>query len=157
MKDKHIDFKFAKNWAALLKWSNVANKNITVGWDIQCAKIQSLFEATAPNIVDWDTLWADFDKWYVETCAKKKVIQLLWSEQQRQIETLLILQERNCHKEIFALVYLYKGKPQIDSNVMTYWDALRTKQNLEGDKNGRGGDENMDKITIVNINNLIKV
>jgi len=157
MKDKHIDFKFAKNWAALLKWSAIANKNITVGWDIQCSKIQSIFEATVPHIVDWDTLWNDFDKWYTDTCAKKKTIQLLWSEQQRQIETLLLIQERNCHKEVFVLVYLHKGKPSMDANVMTYWDAVRTKQTLEGDRNGRGGDEDMDKITIVNLNNLIKV
>jgi hypothetical protein len=45
----------------------------------------------------------------------------------------------------------------MDANVMTYWDAVRTKQTLEGDRNGRGGDEDMDKITIVNLNNLIKV
>lgn len=156
MKEKQIDFKFAKNWKALLAWSNIANKNITVGWDIQCSKIQSIFEATVPNIIDWNKLWADFDKWYEDTCSKKKTIQLLWSEQKRQIETLLLLQERNSHKQIFVLVYLHKGKPHIDSNPMTYWDAVRVKQTLEGDKNGTGGDEDIDKISIVNLNTLIQ-
>jgi len=156
MKDKHIDFKFAKNWKALLKWSEVANQNIKVGWDIQCAKIQSVFEATVPHIVDWNTLWEDFDNWYADTCEKKKTLQLLWSEQQRQIETLLLLQERNTHKEMFVLVYLLNGKPRIDDNVMSYWEALRVKQTLEGDSNGIGGNESMDKITIVNLNNLVK-
>ena len=156
MKDKQIDFKFSKNWKALLKWSAIANKNITVGWDIQCAKIQNVFEATVPHIIEWDTLWADFDSWYEKTCTKNKTIQLLWSEQQRQIETLLLLQERNTHKEMFVIVYLHNGKPRIDANVMTYWEALRVKQTLEGDSNGIGGNEDMDKITVVNLNNLIK-
>lgn len=157
MKDKHIDFKFAKNWAALLKWSNVANKNITVGWDIQCAKIQSLFEATAPHIVDWDTLWSDFDKWYADTCAKKKVIQLLWSEQQRAVESLLLNQVKDLNKEQFVLAYIdNKGKHQIDNNVMNYWEAVRVKKQLDGDSNGVGGNELMDRITIVNLASLIK-
>ena len=156
MKTSQIDFKFSKNWKALLKWSEVATKNITVGWDIQCSKIQSIFEATVPHIIDWDTLWADFDVWYSDTCTKKKTIQLLWSEQQRQIETLLLLQERNTHKEVFVLVYLHKGKPHIDAQPMTYWEALRVKKTLEGDSNGVGGDEDIDKISIVNLTNLVK-
>jgi hypothetical protein len=157
MKEKQIDFKFARGWKQLLKWyESIQLSGNKVSWEEQTKKIQFIFESTVPNIVNWKKLWSDFDNWYEQTCRKNKTIALSWNNQQRQVETLMLLQLRDLNKEIFVLVYLHKGKPHIDSNPMTYWDAVRVKQTLEGDRNGIGGDENIDKISIVNLNTLIQ-
>jgi hypothetical protein len=123
-------------------------------WADQMNKIKSCFEPSNPNIVDWKTLWKDFASWYKEVFDAKGMV--IWSEQKRQIETLMLNQLSDLNKQNFVLAYLYQGKPRIDSSEMTYWEAVRTKQNLEGDVNGVGGDERMDKITIVNLNKLIQ-
>ncbi len=81
---------------------------------------------------------------------------ILWSEQRRQIETLMLGQLSELNKEQFILVFLHNGKPEVGLEKITYWDALRIKSNLEGDANGSGGNEDMDKITIVNLNKLIQ-
>lgn len=91
--------------------------------------------------------------WHKATVEKNGTV--LWSEQQRQIETLMLGQLKELNKEQFVLVFLHNGKPSVDSQVMTYWDAAHTKENLEGDDNGLGGDETMDKITIININTIL--
>jgi hypothetical protein len=39
---------------------------------------------------------------------------------------------------------------------MTYWEAQRVKEQLQGDRNGNGGNEDMDRITVVNLKNLIQ-
>lgn len=153
--EKAIDFKFAPNWKQFFKWHKTAKaKNIVIPWDEQKLKIQALFESTVPNVINWNKLWVDLVDWFNIVQAKKH--EVLWSEQQRQIETLLINQASDLNKEYFFLAFLHKGKPEMDTQRMTYWEALRVKKQLEGDSNGVGGDESMDKITIVNINSLIK-
>jgi hypothetical protein len=155
MEHIQIDFKFSKNWKTFFNWHKSLKAKKTVpSWEVQQAKIQSLYNATVPNVVDWTKLWFDLTEWYNKILAKKH--EVLWSEQQRQIETLLLNQIKDFNKETFILAYLYKGKAEVDTTKMTYWEALRAKHNLEGDKNGIGGDEHMDKITIVNLNSLIK-
>jgi hypothetical protein len=121
---------------------------------VQKEKIEALFETTVPFIVDWKQLWKDFESWLKSVYGKNNLVR--WSEQQRQIETLLLNRVKELNKEQWILVYLYKGKPEVDTQKMTYWDAMRTKSNLEGDKNGRGGNEDMDKITIINLNDLLR-
>lgn len=153
--ERKIDFKFAKNWRAFENWhKSLKSKKVMPDWDTQKEKIQALFESDNRNIVDWSSLWFGLTDWYNKIRAKNK--QVLWSEQQRQIETIMLNQVKDFNKETFVLVYLHNGKPEVDTNKMTYWEALHTKQNLAGDKNGRGGNEAMDKITIVNLNSLIK-
>jgi hypothetical protein len=153
---KQIDFKFARNWKAFLTWHDAYHTKAKCSpmWPDQMIKIKACFEPSNPNIVDWKSLWKDFAVWYKEILTEKGMV--IWSEQKRQIETLMLGQLNDLNKEHFVLAYLYKGKPKIDSSEMTYWDAVRTKQNLEGDVNGVGGDERMDKITIVNLNKLIQ-
>lgn len=151
--NKQTNFKFAKNWSIFLEWYD--GHKFTPLWDMQEKKIVALFESTAPKIVDWKALWKDFRVWY-EKVYKKNNTRVLWSEQQRQIETLMLGQLSELNKEQFILVFLHKGKPEIDGQKMTYWEAVRTKQNLAGDENGMGGDEDLDKITIVNLNKLIQ-
>ena len=68
----------------------------------------------------------------------------------------MLNQLADLNQEVFVLVYLYKGKPEMDTNKMTYQEALAAKQELDGDSNGRGGDENAENVTIVNLKNLIK-
>lgn len=151
-KQTQIDFKFAKNWRAFFNWYD--NHKAVPLWDVQAIKIQSLFESTVPNVVNWKRLWVDFKNWYKDTYAKKSEVK--WSEQQRQIETLMLNQLKELNQEQFILVFLHKGKPAADAQVMTYWEALRVKEQLTGDKNGVGGDEDLDKVTIVNLKNLIQ-
>jgi hypothetical protein len=156
MKQTQIDFKFSSNWRTFLRWCEQYRLQAKCDppWPVQKEKIEALFETTVPFIVDWKQLWKDFESWLKSVYGKNNLVR--WSEQQRQIETLLLNRVKELNKEQWILVYLYKGKPEVDTQKMTYWDAMRTKSNLEGDKNGRGGNEDMDKITIINLNDLLR-
>lgn len=159
MKKQSIDFRFSKNWSSFMKWSDAAKAatKMFFPWEIQQKKIEDLFEATVPAVVDWKKLWKDYKSWYVESSQSKGgALYVKWSEQQRQMETLMLNQVKDLDKEIFVLVYLNKGVPEMDTQKMSYWEALHTKANLEGDANGKGGDENIEKIIIINLNKLIQ-
>lgn len=152
---RKIDFKFSKNWKTFMTWYEdyVTRAKWAPSTEDQLQKIQYLFESSNPHIIDWNILWSELAVWLKDTKAKKGIV--VWDEQKRQIETLMLNQHSELNKEIFVLAYLFHGKPQIDSNYMTYWDAIRTKKQLEGDANGFGGDERMDKITVVNVSKLL--
>lgn len=152
---KQINFRFAKNWKIFIDWHNALTRNgmDKVSWHIQSQKIEDIFEATVPNIVDWKMIWKDLNVWLIQMYKKTDVVK--WSEHQRQIETLLLNQLKDLNTEQFILVYRLNGKPQADPSTMTYWEAVRVKQNLEGDLNGLGGNEDMDNITIVNLKKLL--
>lgn len=152
---KSVNFKFHSNWKQFREWFDVystKNKQSPI-WVSQQDLIQKLFEASVPNIINWTQLWDDYVSWARKVLEKRE--RVLWSEQQRQIETLLLEQAKDLNKEQFVLVFKVNGKPQVDPTLMTYWDATRTKQNLEGDLNGVGGDESMENITVVNLNKLL--
>ena len=153
---KQIDFKFHKNWKSFLVWYETYNAKARCApmWDMQTQKIEECFSSTASSIVNWKKLWADFAIWCKKTMVKNEVI--LWSEQKRQIETLMLGQLSELGKEQFILVFLHKGKPEFQPDKMTYWEAVRLKGKLEGNENGQGGNEDMDNITIVNLNKLIQ-
>lgn len=150
-----IDFKFAKNWRAFMNWYDkyYAKTRFAPMWEVQAQKIQACFEPSNPGIINWKQLWKDLLTWNKDTMVKKGDVR--WSEQKRQIETLMLNQLAELNKEQFILVFLHRGKPETDGQKMTYWEALRTKENLDGDSNGNGGDENLEKITIVNLKNLL--
>ena len=63
------------------------------------------------------------------------------------------LEELN--RDQYILVYLNQGLPDMDFNKMTYFEASEVKNELEGNSNGTGGNEDLDKITIVNLKALI--
>jgi hypothetical protein len=160
---KQIDFRFAQNWRKFLKWYDVATVNqetkevkAVLSWDIQKRKIQEVFKVSSAGIVDWDQLWNDYAGWVLSVSAQNGRQRILWSEHKRQIETLMLGQVAELDKFQFILVFLNKGEPDTDSNRMNYWEALRAKDELEGDNNGLGGNEELDKITIVNLKRLIK-
>lgn len=155
MKQPQIDFKFAKNWKTFMRWhdAHLTKAKVSPMWSVQQVKIQQCFEPDNPGIVNWKQLWSDFKDWSTPILKEKDVI--LWSEQKRQIETLMLNQLKELNQEQFVLVYLYKGKPEMDTQKMTYWEALHTKKNLMGDMNGVGGDENIEKVSIVNLKSLI--
>ena len=68
----------------------------------------------------------------------------------------MLTQLRELNSEQFVLVFLHKGKPEISMEKMDYWTALSLKEKLSGNSNGEGGNEDMDRITIVNLSRLIK-
>lgn len=153
---KTIDFKFAKNWKIFIAWYDayrVKNKSAPE-WEYQAKKIKQCFESSNVGIINWKLLWSDLSAWCRITMEKNEVI--LWSEQRRQIETLMLGQLSELNKEQFILVFLHKGQPEISMEKTTYWDALRIKASLEGDANGSGGNEDMDKISIINLKKLIQ-
>lgn len=156
MDKPQIDFRFSPNWKKFLKWCEQYSLQAKCAppWPVQKEKIEFLFETQVPFIIDWKQLWKDFEAWMKKTYNKNSLVR--WSEQQRQVETLLLNQVKELHKEQFILVYLHKGEPEVSSEKMSYWDAMRTKANLEGDKNGRGGNEDLDKISIINLKHLIR-
>lgn len=153
---KHIDFKFARNWKSFLTWYDAYYDKAKCApqWEYQASKIKECFEPSNVGIVNWKLLWKDFAVWYKELYDRKEII--TWSAQRRQIETLMLGQLSELNKEQFILVFLHKGKPEMDTQKMSYWEALRVKGNLEGDSNGFGGDEDMERITIINLNKLIQ-
>lgn len=146
-----IDLKFSKNWKTFIAWFE---KNKSLPWNLQKDYIQYLFERVVPNIISWDRLWNDYDAWTVAVMEKKQ--RVVWAEEQRQIETLMLNQLKELGRETFVLVFLNKGLPDMDVNKMSYWEAVRVKEQLIGNGNGEGGNEDIDKITIVNLNALIK-
>lgn len=152
----NINFKFAKNWKTFFNWHKALKvKGAVPPWEDQIIRIQVLFESTERNLIDWRLLWNDLNDWYERTRAKNN--QVLWSEQQRQIETLLLNQVKDLDKEQFVLVYLNdKNQPCMDVNKMSYWEACRVQKQLSGNGNGEGGAEDMDKITVINLKSLIK-
>jgi len=152
---KSVNFKFHPNWKRFQTWFDGYNKNHGQSpiWISQQDIIQSLFESTVPNIINWTQLWDDYVVWARNVFSEKGHIS--WGSQQRQIETLLLNQLKDLNQEQFVLVFKVNGKPQVDPTLMTYWEATRVKENLEGDSNGIGGDESMENITVVNLNKLL--
>ena len=63
MSRKQIDFRFSKNWKTFLSWYEFTSKK-TIGGEVEFDfiqhKVQSLFEDTVPNVVNWKRLWNDF-------------------------------------------------------------------------------------------------
>jgi len=153
---KQIDFKFSKNWKTFLSWYDafVSKAKCAPRWEDQIEKIEECFDSTNPEVVDWKKLWKEFKVWFKEVHDEKGLV--TWKEQQRQIETLMLTQLRELNSEQFVLVFLHKGKPEISMEKMDYWTALSLKEKLSGNSNGEGGNEDMDRITIVNLSRLIK-
>lgn len=147
------NFQFARNWKTFDNWFKKTGSILP--WEIQIKKIQALFEKSVPNFIDWNILWKDFNTWILSLEGEKDRRMILWSEQSRQIETLLLGQMKGLDKEVFVLAYLYKGLPEISSDKMSYWDAVKLRDEWEGNGNGEGGNEFIDKIKIVNLNSII--
>lgn len=156
MKETQINFRFAKNWKTFLTWYNSTKKGTHskgADWTDQKKMISKTFELTVPNIIDWDELWVDFENWFKEVTERK---QTFWAEHQRQIETLMLGQLKSLNEHNFILAYLDRGVPTVDSEKFSYWEAVKVKKELEGDKNGKGGNEDLDKITIINLKQILK-
>lgn len=152
MKKLQINFRFHKSWVHFMKWYE-SHPNPPI-WDIQEQKISFIFEHSTPNIINWKRLWKEFRTWYKEIYVKNKTV--LWSEQQRAIETLMLGQLKELNTEQFIIVFLHKGKPEVNFEKMDYWTAVKLKDKLSGDGNGIGGDVDLEKITIVNLSHLIQ-
>lgn len=152
-----IDPKFSKNWKTFEQWYAKQSQNGRTfngaPWMLQKQFITAAFEKTMPGLIEWRSLWLDLERWTAEIRQKKTV---LWSEQKRQIETLILNQIKELDTPIFVVAWITEGGvPEIDSTKSTYWEALRIKKSLEGDSNGVGGNENVDKITIINLKRLL--
>lgn len=152
---RRVDFKFSKNWKTFLSWYDAYYKKAGCApmWEFQSKKIEECFEPTNPGVVDWKRVWKDLSVWYKSIMKEKSMV--LWSEQKRQIETLMLKQLAELNTDQFILAFIHKGKPQVTEQ-MTYWEAIRLQGTLEGDSNGIGGNEDMDRINIININTLVK-
>lgn len=158
MNKRQIDYKFAANWKSFINWYKTftSKSGVVPMWDIQTQKIEMCFSKQAAGVVNWRILWDDFKLWRDALKTKRGGDDPNWDEQRRQIETIMLNQAKDLNSEQFVLVYLHKGKPSMDTNKMTYWEAVRTKEMLEGDSNGRGGNEDMDKVSIVNLAHLLQ-
>lgn len=158
MKQTQIDFKFSKNWKKFFSWYNSTRQKGVVAsgapWKEQKEVIKATFELTAPNIVDWKQVWIDFEDWYEEVLKRKSLI--VWQEQKNQIETLMLNTLKKLNDQTFVLAYLDKGTPSIDPEKYTYWEAIEIKKEMDGNGNGEGGNQNVDKVTIINLAKLIK-
>lgn len=153
---KQINPHFSRNWKQFDEWFGKMAKKLgkAIPWETQEHTIQAIYSTTMPTLINWDTLWSDYRNWLSSKYKENK--DLRWSEQRRQIETLILLQLRDLDSPQFILIFKLNGKPSADAQVMTYWEALNAKENLEGDSNGIGGDESLDNITIINLKTLLK-
>lgn len=130
-----------------MKW---VQKAIQASAEDQREKIEALFNKQAPNIIHWPTLWEAFNKWVITGKVPS------WEMQQEKIQDLIREQVAELEEPTFVLVYNHKGKPAVNPDTMSYWEAERTKKNLEGDINGTGGNEDLENITIVNLKRIFK-
>lgn len=151
-----VHFHFTKNWKIFTNWHDKRKlAGVVTTWAEQKQMIETLYNAEAPAVVNWNKVWIEVESWFQRIRDKKS--QVLWNEQRRQIETVMLTQVDDLNSEDFVIAYLDKNnKPKVNPETMTYWDALRVQKQLQGDGNGRGGNEDMDRITIVNLNNLIQ-
>jgi hypothetical protein len=152
MKSK-VNFKFSYNWIHFEKWYNSSVSIPT--WDAQKKAIEFLFNKSAPNIINWDRLWRNHADWVVNTTISKNNTTILWNEQKRQIETLLLNQLSELNQNVWSVFY----KDDI-GNIFTYADGLsyesakKAQRKLLGDGNGEGGKDNVSDAVVVNLNSL---
>jgi hypothetical protein len=144
---KRFEIKYKSTWEQFMKWLEKAMPTAVT----QREKLQSLFDKQAPGIIDWTIVWKGFDSW---TKAEKAAP--TWDEQREKIQELIHEQVLELEEPVFVLVYRHKGSPAVNPDTMNYWEAQRTKENLEGDINGVGGNEDLEKITIVNLKRILK-
>lgn len=151
-----VDFKFFKNWKTITNWHEIRRtKGIVTSWTEQKHMIETTFNATAPFVVNWLFLWNEVETWYQEILRKNGHVK--WSEQRRQIETIMLTQLDDLNSKNFMIAYLDKNnKPRLYLEYMTYWDAISFRKQNSSDGDGNGGNQEMDKISIVNLNNLIQ-
>lgn len=152
MKKNQVDFQFSKNWRAFDNWCKSAK---IADWDIQAKKIEILFRSTCPDIpINWLQLWVDLETWYDSVFKKKR--EVLWREQKRQIETLLLKQLDSFNEEKYSVGYLNTegSRPRyyIDDANYTYWEAMQMKKNLEQ----TSGFEKLKNITVIDYSQIIK-
>ena len=152
VENTQFNFKFAKNWRSFIKWYN--NSTQILNNDDQKKMIEMLFEASVPNIVNWKQLWSDFKEWKEDLSLTK--FPIVWQEQQNQIDTLLLQQLKQLDNQTFVIAYLELGTPYVDPEKFTYWEALAIKKDWDGNSNGEGGNPDVDKVTIINLNKIIK-
>lgn len=153
MKNK-INFNFKSNWSLFSKWfDNRKNKGVITDWNDQFKMIQTLFEKSAPKIINWSRIYKDQSLWFDTVKVKKG--QVLWTEQKRQIETLLLNQVSELNQNVWTVVFKdLQGKPSALAGTFTHNEALKMKRVLAGDDNGEGGKDNVSDAVVVNLNSL---
>jgi len=149
-----INFKFKSTWIAFQKWFDKRTLGgIVISWNDQRQVIQNLFESSTTIHIDWNRLWKEHSNWFIAVKAKKG--QVLWSEQKRQIETLLINYAAETNKQVWTVVYKNnKGTICTMQETMTYVAAEKLKRKMAGDGNGEGGYDNVSEAVVVNLNSL---
>jgi hypothetical protein len=106
-----------------------------------------------PFEVNWPRLWKEHNDWFIVVSMKKGKV--LWSEQKRQIETLIIGQSHELNENVWAVVYKdNKGAIKVYKDELTHEKAERTLEKIAGDKNGEGGYDHVADAVIVNLKAL---
>lgn len=148
MAKRQIDLKLSKNWKHFINWHIATNGTST--WEEQKRKIKTIFNATAPHIINWNSLWEELEEWIASKDDMPN-----WSAQKRQIETIMLGQLRDLDKEIFTLGYLYHGIPTIQHDKFSYWEAISLKDKMQCNGDGIGGMDHVEKVKVINLKRLI--
>ena len=147
---KGLTIKFTPRWK---KFQEAFDRKPSMSWADQKQLIEIIFNHECPFAINWPRLWKEHNDWFIVVSMKKGSV--LWSEQKRQIETLIIHQSHEFNKNVWAVVYKdNKGDVKVFKDELTYEKAEKTLEKIAGDKNGVGGYDNVYDAVIVNLNSL---
>lgn len=126
---KNIRFQFTANWRKFKQWLDIQeSKNINPTWEKKTVIIEKLFNQEAPGIINWDKLWADFNKWYNKPANKKSWSH--WPAQHREIEKLMLKQKDGLNDKKFILFY-GSGKNVKSFNPSSYFEVIEKERELK--------------------------
>lgn len=151
---RQINFNFTKNWNTFQKWFDKQHlEHGVVSWATQTNMIETLFNKHAKGMINWKRLWSDHNEWHHTLLTYKGKV--LWTEDKRQIETYLLTQVAETSINIWSVFCRdNSGRPYLHTEGISFENANKLKRQLEGDKNGIGGNENVSEAAVVNMNSL---
>lgn len=137
------------------KFEEVFGKKPLMTWADQKQLIETIFNHSMPFEVNWPRLWKEHNDWFIVVSMKKGKV--LWSEQKRQIETLIIGQSHELNENVWAVVYKdNKGAIKVYKDELTHEKASKRLKTIAGDNNGVGGYDYVNDAVIVNLKSLFQ-
>lgn len=142
--------KFTPRWK---KFQEAFDNKPSMIWDDQKRFIEMLFSHDVPFLINWSRLWKEHSDWFIAVSMKKGKV--LWSEQKRQIETLIINQSHELNEKVWAVVYKHtSGSIHVAEHGLTFEKASKRLKDIAGDKNGVGGYDYVYDAVVTNLKSL---
>lgn len=147
---KGLTIKFTPRWK---KFQEAFDRKPSMTWADQKQLIETIFNHECPFQINWPRLWREHNDWFITVSMKKGTV--LWSEQKRQIETLIINQSHEFNEKVWAVVYKHtNGNIHVLEDGLTHEKASKRLKTIAGDNNGVGGYDYVNDAVIVNLKSL---